>query len=621
LTTSLEVRLDHVLIRNFRGLRLAEAVDLARSPVVTLSGPNGSGKSLLMEAVALAWRGQWGQVAEHVGPWGNEARIQLSVTLDESEWVRIVAFARETGMSHEEPVPDRLSVELVMRRNGDIRYEGQNQWWNIVQNREFRRENPFSEIDVIPADRSIPRGEAAQINPQLLSYQQAENFRQTVLAAMVNRQAVQLTGVQAFLASLDYLELVAERQGLTAERDFSLITDAFAEATGKEITRPEIDSAGQAAVRIRTPAGGAHSPDQLSSGEQEVLGLMYYVRRLSARGGILLIDEPELHLHPALQRSLFTVLETVAERAQVIVATHSEKMIAGTPLGAILHLRPPQPEERNQVTRAADEAARYALLEDLGFNPIELLQSEAIVVVEGPTDVEHLTMLFPVELGRAAIYQAGGAAGVDHTCRTLQTHEVILPWVGVRDRDLMSGTEVAALQTAIPNLFVWPGRTRENEFLDPDLIAEAYQRVRGAVSRDEIDSRLRAVADEEKGEVLATLVEAELKRRFPLGPERRADHVETARAYFAAAEQAERRRLDEFDAVLVEVSADLERRWESEWAKLVQGKRILGRLWQASPFGSYADLLSALAVLCREAPERAPAGVRALRERLHQMQA
>ena len=65
------------------------------------------------------------------------------------------------------------------------------------------------------------------------------------------------------------------------------------------------------------------SIDQLSSGEIELLS-MGGTLILGAFHGLLLIDEPELHLHREWQGQLMDVLSTMAPNAQLIVATHAD---------------------------------------------------------------------------------------------------------------------------------------------------------------------------------------------------------------------------------------------------------------------------------------------------------
>lgn len=65
------------------------------------------------------------------------------------------------------------------------------------------------------------------------------------------------------------------------------------------------------------------SIDQISSGELELV-TMAGTLLLSDFDGLLLIDEPELHLHREWQSKLMDALTAMAPRAQVFVATHAD---------------------------------------------------------------------------------------------------------------------------------------------------------------------------------------------------------------------------------------------------------------------------------------------------------
>lgn len=65
------------------------------------------------------------------------------------------------------------------------------------------------------------------------------------------------------------------------------------------------------------------SVDQLSSGELEWVTLGGTLLLRSFRG-ILLVDEPELHMHPEFQALLLPALRKVVPEAQIILATHAD---------------------------------------------------------------------------------------------------------------------------------------------------------------------------------------------------------------------------------------------------------------------------------------------------------
>lgn len=490
-------------------------------------------------------------------------------------------------------------------------------WLQLVRHPSFFRAYPFGQIDHLPADRQTARGEQAQVNPALLNEDQREAFRNQIVGSYAQqRQVVGIGGVAPLLATADYMDLLAERENRGVSGDFVAITEPFFTATGKRITRPTADPLNPygAAMRVETPAGTTHAMDQLSSGEQEVLSLAFFVRRLRSRGGILLIDEPELHLHPALQRSLFAQLEEVADRAQVWIVTHSPRLVTAASLPAVLHARAPTVADVNQVHRASAEEDRTAVLEELGIHPIEVLQSQFIVVVEGKTDEQRISALLPLELSPAVVTVAGSAGSVEHTCRNLASAPS-LRFIAIRDRDLLSEAEVSRRLAQHPQLFIWPRRSLESELLEPRLLAKTFSRAGQVTTEDTIASSLKSLADRQRPEILAELLEQELKARYEIAPAGDS-RVDRLRAYYTETVRVSSQKLAEFDSVLAHVETALDGRWEADHLKLIDGKRALSEYVSLSPFHSLPDLLNAIAATIRAEPDFLPQGFVSLRTRL-----
>ena len=70
------------------------------------------------------------------------------------------------------------------------------------------------------------------------------------------------------------------------------------------------------------------SMDQSSSSVESLLLLDYYVRYFSEKGDVLVIDEPEMNLHPEKQRQLARFLGTLVNAGiKVFITTHSDYII------------------------------------------------------------------------------------------------------------------------------------------------------------------------------------------------------------------------------------------------------------------------------------------------------
>jgi putative ATP-dependent endonuclease of the OLD family len=75
--------------------------------------------------------------------------------------------------------------------------------------------------------------------------------------------------------------------------------------------------------------GVLFSLEELSSGEKSMFGILCAVYGYHLQSGMLIIDEPELHLHPQLQKQFLALLEDISQNLslQILMTTHSSLMI------------------------------------------------------------------------------------------------------------------------------------------------------------------------------------------------------------------------------------------------------------------------------------------------------
>jgi predicted ATPase len=79
-------------------------------------------------------------------------------------------------------------------------------------------------------------------------------------------------------------------------------------------------------VYIQTPDARTYGLSSLSSGERQVLTMLFSATRMSGATGMFLIDEPELSLHVDWQRIILSELMAQAGGRQIVACTHSPEV-------------------------------------------------------------------------------------------------------------------------------------------------------------------------------------------------------------------------------------------------------------------------------------------------------
>ena len=201
---------------------------------------------------------------------------------------------------------------------------------------------------------------------------------------------------------------------------------------------------------------------------------------------VLLLDEPDAHLHASLQSELLTQLiksSTEENKKQILISTHSVEMIKQAPLEKVFAM-----EKQKYLS---EESSRVALLSGIGseyFPKIDLLKKhKKLIFVENESDSKIISILAKtcnIPMPQDVVYWANTYSHADRKRMFEELKQIIpgLKCISIRDRDMdepnVIGNGLKYTTIKIPPnspilLLEWRRKNIESYLLCPRAIAEA----------------------------------------------------------------------------------------------------------------------------------------------------
>lgn len=357
-----------------------------------LAGPNNSGKSTLLQAV-MVWNLAMQKWWEKKGPGsGSKAKDRSGAPITRQEftalplpsmdqlWTDTHTSLRKDEGKQGSPRPMVITLHGV---------DGDGEGWQFGF--EFRYNGP-EQIHVKPVPADLPHLETAKGRVSVVYVPPFSGIGVNETRHDRPYQDMLIGQGKAGDILRNLLLEVAESADLARwGRLESVVEQVF----GYRILRPVYDGVPYITCQYLkgVPTGrgfGGLAPLDVSttgSGFHQVLLILAFM--LARGSSLILLDEPDAHLHVLLQKQLYDILRRLCHetKGQLVIATHSEVLIDSTsPSQIVSFYREPH--------RLASEADRDQVREALKrVSSLDLLLAEnacGVLYVEGTTDFDLL---------------------------------------------------------------------------------------------------------------------------------------------------------------------------------------------------------------------------------------
>jgi putative ATP-dependent endonuclease of OLD family len=414
--------------------------------------------------------------------------------------------------------------------------------------------------------------------PKYVSWLMAQYGATRLLQLKENKQRIGPKEAQALL------ELKVRRGG--AER-LSLVKSTVSALLGVSLDafQPE------GALRTERPRAEMDVDDFLveanGSGIRDALRLILDFELTTPE--LVLIEEPEVHLHPGLARSIEQYLRGKSKSVQIFLTTHSTEFVDSASFQNVY-----------LISRLADRTAKCTAISniesglqipaELGLRPSSVFMYDRLVFVEGPSDEEILRELAAttdVDLAKANVgfVHMGGVRNfayfaAESTLDLLGRRQVGL-WF-IADRDERDNEEVQRMLKRLAGrgqLIVWSQRELENYLLEPSAVVEFIkykQAVTAGIKRvpdvEAVTVEIEDIASAMRDEIVRLRVERLLLSPLHFNTRKNRGSIEER---LSGGLEEIQKRLQEAEKYRQSVLAEVDASWPQSALRLAPGSQAL----------------------------------------------
>jgi predicted ATPase len=353
------MKIKSLNIENYKPIKKIEIDELG--DVVIIAGANGSGKTRLKEAIVATIQ--------------NNPLMDIEIKATRKDEAEERYFGADILQLRKNQKNQKLINYINTRKYGKGKYVGSLIQIDSKRNLETIKYNKIDYLVTDPDDIETPS--TWGYNKFIDRWRDFMNYIHLKVAAHSNKLAQEVQ-LNPNLSGNDILKKYPK----PLEKYKKIFRQTL---PGKELL--DINPIQAKEFQYKDASGQSLSFSTLSSGEQEVIKILFDVARKDIRHSIFIVDEPELHLHPTLTFKLIESLKSIGKNTnQFIFLTHSADLISTYYVTGNVFFIDTNQSGTNQAHRLSDLNTNHnELVQLIGENLGLFAVGKKIVFVEGNT--------------------------------------------------------------------------------------------------------------------------------------------------------------------------------------------------------------------------------------------
>ena len=401
------MQIKSLCIRNFKSIRELEITDIEKALI--LVGKNNTGKTVVLDAIRAVTRDyevkptDFNEKKQKI-----EIKMVLEVLDDDLRQLhghgRVSSFKRYDAWEKEfcEKIPSfsegELSFVCTINHNGKIRYDD-----GIHKNNRYIPEI-LPKLYFIDTTRNL-----ASFQDDMLLFQNSEELGHLRTNTCIFDTAKNCKHCFSCIGLINQKKpeelLISETARLLEYKMYQLnlnelsrkVNDNYRKNGGVEEIQYTLSCNMENMFSVESNAWHAESKrlspvEQLGNGMKSIYMLSLletYIEDDTRIPSIIVVEYPELFLHPSLQKSASKILYRLSKKNQVIFTTHSPNMVANFTRGQICQVV----LDEDGYSKARQNADIDDILNDLGYSANDFLNVDFVFIVEGRQDKSRFPLL------------------------------------------------------------------------------------------------------------------------------------------------------------------------------------------------------------------------------------